>query len=65
MTDLTPTPDRPGLHVVKDSEDEPASGSAVCRCGASATAYGDVQVALLVQGWNADHGPAHAREGTQ
>ncbi|MFE9338593.1 hypothetical protein [Streptomyces sp. NPDC007063] len=61
MTDLTPTPERPGLHVVKHSEDDPATASAVCRCGASATANGDAQVALLVQGWTANHGPTHAR----
>ncbi|MFD6167618.1 hypothetical protein [Streptomyces coeruleorubidus] len=59
MTDLTPTPDRPGLHISKPSPDTPARGSAVCHCGASATASGDAQVLLLVQGWEANHGPAH------
>ncbi|KMS69710.1 hypothetical protein ACM01_33975 [Streptomyces viridochromogenes] len=63
MADLTPTPDRPGLHVSKPSPNTPATGSAVCHCGASATATGDAQVRLLVQGWDANHGPAHARGG--
>ena len=63
MSDLTPTPERPGLHVSKPSPDAPATGSAVCHCGASATATGDAQVRLLVQGWEANHGPAHARAG--
>jgi hypothetical protein len=63
MADLTPTPDRPGLHVSKSSPNTPATGSAICHCGASATATGDAQVRLLVQGWDANHGPAHQREG--
>ena len=62
MSDLTPTPDRPGLHVAKPSPNEPAHGSAVCHCGASAKATGDAQVRLLVEGWTANHGPAHARK---
>ncbi|MEU0586252.1 hypothetical protein [Streptomyces sp. NPDC006132] len=60
MGDLTPTPDRPGLHISKPSPNAPAQGSAVCHCGASATATGDDQVRLLVQGWEANHGSAHA-----
>ncbi|MEU0728304.1 hypothetical protein [Streptomyces sp. NPDC006140] len=60
MGDLTPTPDRPGLHISKPSPNAPAQGSAVCHCGASATATGDNQVRLLVQGWEANHGSAHA-----
>ena len=63
MADLTPTPERPGLHVSKPDPDLPATGSAVCHCGASATASGDEQVLRLVQGWEADHGPAHAKGG--
>ncbi|MGW3430601.1 hypothetical protein ACWDHW_21895 [Streptomyces melanosporofaciens] len=60
MPDLTPTPNTPGLHVRKPSPSAPAQGSAVCHCGATATATGDAQVLRLVQGWTANHGPAHA-----
>ncbi|MCQ4081314.1 hypothetical protein NGB36_12055 [Streptomyces sp. RB6PN25] len=63
MADLTPTPDRPGLHVSKPSPSAPARGSAVCHCGARATATGDVQVKALVGGYTANHGPAHQKEG--
>ncbi|RLL67717.1 hypothetical protein [Streptomyces sp. Z26] len=63
MTDLTPSQDRPGLHVTKNAPSAPATASARCHCGASATANGDAQVALLVQGWTANHGPAHNRQG--
>ncbi|MFF8915713.1 hypothetical protein ACF08M_20920 [Streptomyces sp. NPDC015032] len=59
MTDLTPTPGRPGLHVSKPSPNTPATGSAVCHCGASATATGDAQVKALVDGWTSNHGRAH------
>ncbi|MFJ9704476.1 hypothetical protein [Streptomyces sp. NPDC101234] len=59
MADLTPTPDRPGLHVRKPSPDAPATASAVCHCGARATATGDTQVKALVDGYTAHHGPAH------
>ncbi len=65
MGDLTPTQATPGLHISKPSPDAPATGSAVCHCGASATATGDAQVQLLVQGWEANHGPAHAKGGSQ
>ncbi|MGW2207341.1 hypothetical protein [Streptomyces sp. NPDC001774] len=64
MPDLTPTPDRPGLHVSKPSPSEPATASAVCHCGATASAKGDTQVGALVAGWNANHGSAHANGGT-
>ncbi|MER7575220.1 hypothetical protein [Streptomyces sp. NPDC126514] len=63
MADLTPTTDRPGLHVSKPSPSTPATASAVCHCGASATASGDDQVRALVEGYTASHGPAHAKEG--
>jgi hypothetical protein len=58
MTDLTPTPERPGLHI------NPARGraAAVCHCGASATATGDAEVRALVSGWEANHGSAHDKE---
>ncbi|MYV49960.1 hypothetical protein [Streptomyces sp. SID2888] len=62
MADLTPTPDSPGLHVSKPSPSVPAQASAVCHCGASATASGDTQVRALVEGWNANHGSAHGRK---
>ncbi|WP_445520237.1 hypothetical protein [Streptomyces sp. NEAU-174] len=65
MTDLTPTPSTPGLHVSKPSPSAPAQGSAVCHCGATATATGDAQVLRLVQGWEANHGPAHNKGGNQ
>ncbi|MEV6954952.1 hypothetical protein [Streptomyces sp. NPDC051183] len=58
---LTPSSDRPGLHVSKPSPDAPATGSAVCHCGATATAKGDAQVGALVAGWNANHGSAHGK----
>ncbi|MEU8527896.1 hypothetical protein AB0C77_20240 [Streptomyces sp. NPDC048629] len=61
MADLTPTPDRPGLHVSKPSPSAPATAKAVCHCGASASAAGDTQVAALVTGWNAQHGTAHGK----
>ncbi|MFC9131641.1 hypothetical protein ACFT4A_33055 [Streptomyces sp. NPDC057099] len=61
MGDLTPNPDRPGLHISKPSPDAPARGSAVCHCGARATANGDAQVRLLVQGWESNHGSAHTK----
>jgi hypothetical protein len=61
MTELTPTADRPGLHISKPSPDTPAHASAVCHCGASATANGDNQVRDLVAGWEANHGSAHSK----
>ncbi|WP_354379031.1 hypothetical protein [Streptomyces sp. PvR034] len=61
MSKLTPTNDAPGLHVSKPSPSEPATASAVCHCGASATAKGDAQVSALVAGWNANHGSAHRK----
>ncbi|MFI8516194.1 hypothetical protein ACIGHB_34230 [Streptomyces sp. NPDC085460] len=63
MSDLTPTSSSPGLHVSKPSPSEPATASAVCHCGASATAKGDAQVGALVAGWNTNHGSAHSRGG--
>ncbi|MET7764907.1 hypothetical protein ABZS71_23890 [Streptomyces sp. NPDC005393] len=65
MADLTPSQATPGLHVSKPSPDAPATGSAVCHCGASATASGDAQVRLLVQGWEANHSSAHAKGGSK
>ncbi|MET3982412.1 hypothetical protein ABIC27_000249 [Streptomyces sp. PvR034] len=61
VSKLTPTNDAPGLHVSKPSPSEPATASAVCHCGASATAKGDAQVSALVAGWNANHGSAHRK----
>lgn len=58
---LTPSPDRPGLHVSKPSPSTPATASAVCHCGATATAKGDAQVGALVAGWNTNHGSAHGK----
>ncbi|MBV7697594.1 hypothetical protein [Streptomyces sp. TRM70350] len=63
MADLTPTPDRPGLHVSKPSPSAPPTATAVCHCGASASARGDAQVRALVDGYTANHGPAHAKQG--
>ncbi|MGW0597221.1 hypothetical protein ACWD11_08745 [Streptomyces sp. NPDC002776] len=63
MADLTPTPDRPGLHVSKPSSFATATASAVCHCGARATAKGDAQVKTLVDDYTANHGPAHAMGG--
>ncbi|MFC3577569.1 hypothetical protein ACFOZ0_30770 [Streptomyces yaanensis] len=63
MADLIPTPDSPGLHVSKPSPTTPATASAVCHCGARATATGDTQVKALVDGYTANHGPAHAKGG--
>lgn len=63
MSDLTPTPDRPGLHVREPSPTAPAQASAVCHCGATATATGDAQVKALVDGYTAHHGPAHNQAG--
>ncbi|MEU5923404.1 hypothetical protein ACPEIC_28720 [Stenotrophomonas sp. NPDC087984] len=62
MASLTPTPSTPGLHVSKPSPSAPAQGSAVCHCGATATATGDAQVAALVKGYTDNHGPAHHKE---
>ncbi|MEY2231383.1 MULTISPECIES: hypothetical protein [Streptomyces] len=65
MAKLTPTNNTPGLHISKPSASEPATASAVCHCGASASAKGDAQVGALVAGWNANHGSAHARGGAE
>lgn len=65
MANLTPTPDSPGLHVSKPSPSTPARGSAVCHCGASASATGDTEVRALVEGYTANHGPAHRNGGTR
>jgi hypothetical protein len=62
VSDLTPTPDSPGLHVSKPSPSAPARASAVCRCGATATASGDTAVRALVEGYTANHGPAHRKK---
>lgn len=59
VADLAPTQNTPGLHISKPSPSEPATASAVCHCGATASAKGDAQVGALVAGWNASHGPAH------
>ncbi|MEU5163527.1 hypothetical protein AB0G74_28480 [Streptomyces sp. NPDC020875] len=59
MSDLTPTPDRPGLHITAPTRNQPARASAVCPCGASATATGDAPVRALIDGYTAHHGPAH------
>ncbi|MCY0963540.1 hypothetical protein [Streptomyces sp. H27-H5] len=59
MANLAPTNKTPGLHVSKPSPSEPATASAVCHCGASASAKGDAQVGSLIAGWNANHGAAH------
>ncbi|MFF4208669.1 hypothetical protein ACFYZE_04680 [Streptomyces sp. NPDC001796] len=61
MADLTPSSDRPGLHVSKPSPSAPARASAVCHCGATATATGDTQVRALVESYTANHGPAHGK----
>ncbi|ARX83582.1 hypothetical protein SMD44_03004 [Streptomyces alboflavus] len=64
MSDLTPTPESPGLHVAKPSPYAPATGSYVCGgCDAAATAHGDTAVQDLVQDYTNQHGPAHTREG--
>ncbi|WP_328620286.1 hypothetical protein [Streptomyces sp. NBC_00354] len=63
MTGLAPTANTPGLHISKPCPSEPATASAVCHCGASASAKGDGQVGVLVAGWNANHGAAHAGGG--
>lgn len=63
MADLTPTPERPGLHVSKPSPSTPATASAACHCGATATAKGDDKVRALVEGYTANHGPAHRKGG--
>ncbi|MFF8747044.1 hypothetical protein [Streptomyces californicus] len=49
VADLTPTPDRPGLHVSKPSPNAPATG--------------DSQVRALVESYTANHGAAHNRTG--
>jgi hypothetical protein len=61
VSDLTPSQDRPGLHIAKPSPHAPATGSAVCHCGARATATGDDQVKAMVDGWNTHHGSAHGQ----
>ncbi|GGM10559.1 hypothetical protein GCM10010129_63170 [Streptomyces fumigatiscleroticus] len=63
MSDLTSTPDRPGLHISAPSPSAPATALAVCHCGARATATGDTQVKALVDGYTANHGPAHTKGG--
>ncbi|MFF0432378.1 hypothetical protein ACFYU9_09185 [Streptomyces sp. NPDC004327] len=61
MAGLAPTQSAPGLHISKPSPSEPATASAVCHCGATASAEGDAQVGALVAGWNANHGLAHGK----
>ncbi|WEV26675.1 hypothetical protein OYE22_16815 [Streptomyces sp. 71268] len=64
MANLTPNPNVPGVHVSKPSPNAPATGSAVCHCGARATATGDDQVRALVEGYTKHHGPAHHKGAT-
>lgn len=61
VPNLAPSNDAPGLRVSKPSPSEPATASAVCHCGASASAKGDAQVGALVAGWNANHGSSHGK----
>ncbi|MGX1883908.1 hypothetical protein [Streptomyces sp. NPDC055287] len=51
MADLTPTIDRPGVHVAKHARDFPATGSYTCRCGATGRAKGDDNVRDLIAQW--------------
>ncbi|MEU6767122.1 hypothetical protein ABZ916_32045 [Streptomyces sp. NPDC046853] len=63
MTDLVPTLDSPGLHVVKPFSHVAATGSYICGCGDAATANGDADVWALVQDYAYFHGQAHTGEG--
>ncbi|MER5303249.1 hypothetical protein ABT039_27830 [Streptomyces lasiicapitis] len=64
MSDLTLTPESPGLHVAKPSAYAPATGSYVCGgCDAAATAHGDTAVQGLVDEYTERHGPAHRQTG--
>ncbi|MEO3973921.1 hypothetical protein [Streptomyces sp. CAU 1734] len=64
MTGLNPTPQTPGIHIASATGSKPARASAVCHCGASATATGPEQVQRLAEGWNTHHGPAHQGAAT-
>ncbi|MGW2820853.1 hypothetical protein ACWC24_07580 [Streptomyces sp. NPDC001443] len=74
MGDLTPSKDRPGLHVSAEpiyrKHDDPArwwnatastpTGSYTCgTCGESDTARGIDKVHALVDDYTNNHGPAH------
>jgi len=63
VSDLTPTPERPGLHVSKPSPYSSAQGSFVCGCGDSATAHGDTAVKALVDDYTAHQGDHGTRRG--
>ncbi|MGW0531542.1 hypothetical protein [Streptomyces sp. NPDC003032] len=62
--DLIPTPESPGLYVVKRSPRVPATASYVCGgCKDAACAQGDEYVWSLVQDFTYFHGRAHIQEG--
>ncbi|WP_371527188.1 hypothetical protein OG302_14555 [Streptomyces sp. NBC_01283] len=63
-TDLTPTPESPGLHVVKPHPRMHAVGSYICgSCKDTACAQGDEHVWALIQDFTYFHGRAHTEEG--
>lgn len=49
-SDLTPTPDRPGIHIAGPDQGTPHAAYA-CRCGRIRTARGGAKVAVLVHDW--------------
>lgn len=64
MSDLTPTPANPGLHLSKPSAYAPPSGAYACRCGETAQATGgDVQG--LIQNWTDHRAACTGRKETQ
>ncbi|MFB8384967.1 hypothetical protein [Streptomyces rubiginosohelvolus] len=49
-SDLTPTTDRPGIHIAAPDHGTPHAAYA-CRCGRLRTARGTAKVVALVQDW--------------
>ncbi|MFJ4343623.1 MULTISPECIES: hypothetical protein [unclassified Streptomyces] len=50
-SDLTPTPDRPGILIIAGSANSSPRAAYACRCGRTRTATGAAEVAVLVQDW--------------
>lgn len=64
MADLTPTHDFPGIRIGLHSVHSEPFADYVCgSCGATNEATGVDGVKALVERWNDNHGPAHARKG--
>ncbi|WP_329128154.1 hypothetical protein OG727_18180 [Streptomyces caniferus] len=63
MSDLTPTPNFPGIRIGQEGPYGAAYADYACRCGQSASTTAGGSVAALVQDYTDNHGPAHRKEG--